>query len=122
MFNELKLLYDVVEHNDFEDLIKKWKERFLKFYPVFYCDCDCPYEWESIYKTCLFLEAIYGSELAKSYLFDDDTRFEVKMREESAVGALLSEAIEHYVISKKITKDKLLDELNKYIEKLKKEG
>jgi hypothetical protein len=65
---------------------------------------------------------MYGSELAKSYLFYDDTRLEVKIREENAVGVLLSEAIEYYLILKNITKDELLDELDKCIEKLKKEG
>jgi len=119
MFNELKLLYDVVDHNDFEEIVKRWKERFLKFYAVI--DCDYQYEWERVYKTCLFLEAMYGSELAKSYLFYDDTRLEVKMREESAVGVLLSEAIEYYVILKRITKDELLNELDKCLEKIKKE-
>jgi hypothetical protein len=115
MFNTLKLLYDVVKHNDFEELVKKWKERFLKFYAIFDCDRS---EWERVYKTCLYLETLYGSELARSYLFGD-TRLEVKMREESAVGALLSEAIEYYVILKNITKDELLNELDKCIEKLK---
>lgn len=119
MFNELKTLYNVVEHNDFEKLIKEWKERFLKFYAVI--DCDSQYEWERVYKTCLFLEAMYGSELAKSYLFYDDTRLEVKIREENAVGALLSEAIEYYVISKKLTKEELLAELDKCLEKIKQE-
>jgi len=115
MFNTLKLLYDVVKHNDFEELVKRWKERFLKFYAVFNCD-----EWERVYKTCLYLETLYGSELARSYLFGD-TRLEEKIREENAVGALLSEAIEYYVILKKITKDELLNELDKCVEKLKRE-
>lgn len=115
MFNTLKLLYDVVKHNDFEELVKKWKERFLKFYAVF----DCyRFEWERVYKTCLYLEALYGSELAESYLFFGDTRLEVKRREKNAVGVLLSEAIEYYVISKKITKDELLNELDRCVEKL----
>ncbi|MDK2800211.1 MAG: hypothetical protein PWQ70_1830 [Clostridiales bacterium] len=120
MFNELKLLYEVVDHNDFEELVKKWKERFLKFYAIIVCDSQC--EWERVYRTCLYLEAMYGSELAKSYLFYDDTRLEVKIREENAVGVLLSEAIVYYLILKDITKDELLDELDKCIEKLKKEG
>jgi len=119
MFNELRTLYDVVEHNDFEEIVKKWKERFLKFYAVI--DCDDRFGWERVYKTCLFLEAVYGSELAKSYLFYDDTRWELKIREENAVGALLSEAIEYYVISKKLTKEELLAELDKCLEKIKKE-
>lgn len=115
MFNELKLLYDVVEYNDFEEIVKKWKERFLKAYAFI----DCDNEWERVYRTCLFLEALYGSELARSYLFGD-MRFEV--REEKAVGVLLSEAIEYYLILKNVTKDELLNELDKCIEKLKKEG
>jgi len=119
MFKEIKLLYEVVEHNDFEDIVKKWRERFLKFYAIMYCDYH--YEWERVYKTCLFLEAMYGSELAKSYLFYDDTRLEAKIREENAVGALLSEAVEYYVILKRITKDELLNELDKCLEKIKRE-
>ena len=83
------------------------------------CVIDCDNEWERVYRTCLFLEALYGSELARSYLFGD-MRFEV--REEKAVGVLLSEAIEYYLILKNITKDELLNELDKCIEKLKKEG
>lgn len=113
MFNTLKLLSDVVKYNDFEEIVKKWKERFLKFYAIF--DCD---EWERVYKTCLYLETLYGSELARSYLFGDRI-LEEKIREENAVGALLSEAIEYYVILKNITKDELLNELDKCIEKLK---
>lgn len=113
MFNELKLLYDVVEYNDFEEIVKKWKERFLKSYAFI----DCDNEWERVYRTCLFLEALYGSELAKSYLFGD--MWEVRKK---AVGVLLSEAIEYYLILKNITKDELLNELDKCIEKLKKEG
>jgi len=126
MFNELKILYDVVEQNDFKEIVKRWKERFLKFYAII--SCDDGFNWERVYRTCIFLEALYGSELAKSYLlYSDDTR---KVREEIAVGALLSEAIEYYVVLKKLTKDELLAELdrclekmfNKSLEKIKKEG
>jgi len=119
MLRELKNLYEVVDHNDFEKLVENWKNRFLKFYPII--SQDCQYEWEAVYRTCLFLEAMYGSELAKSVLFYDDTRFEVKIREENAVGTLLSEVFEYYVIAKKMTKDELLNEIDKCLEKIKKE-
>jgi len=125
MLKELKILYDVTKQNDFKEIVKRWKERFLKFYAVI--DCDDRFKWERAYKTCILLEAMYGSELAKSYLFDDDTE---KIREESAVGVLLSEALEYYVVLKKLNKDDLLAELdrclekmfNKSLEKIKKEG
>jgi len=118
MLKELKILYDVTKQNDFEEIVKKWKERFLKFYTVI--NCDDRFEWERVYRTCIFLEVMYGSELAKSHLFySDDTR---KVREESAVGALLSEAIEYYVVLKKLNKDDLLAELDRCLEKIKEEG
>lgn len=116
MYNTLKRLYDVVEHNDFEEIVKKWKESFLEFYAVI----NCEFEWERVYKTCLYLETLYGSELARSYLFGD-ALLEVKIREKNAVLTLLSEAIKYYVISKKITTNELLNELDKCVEKLKKE-
>lgn len=119
MLNEIRLLSEAVEYNDFEAIVKRWKERFLKFYAVI-CN-ECEYEWERVYRTCLFLEAMYGSELAKSYLFYDDTRVELKIREESAVGVLLSEAVEFYVISKRMTKEELLNELDRCVEKIKEE-
>ncbi len=118
MLRELKILYDVTKQNDFEEIVKRWKERFLKFYAVI--NYDDRFEWDRVYRTCIFLEAMYGSELAKSHLFySDDTR---KVREESAIGALLSETLEYYVVLKKLNKDDLLAELDRCLEKIKKEG
>jgi len=117
MLKELKILYDVTKQNDFEEIVKRWKERFLKFYTVI--NCDDTFMWDRVYKTCLFLEAMFGSELAKSYLFYDDTE---KIREEIAIGALLSEALEYYVVLKKSNKDDLLAELDRCLEKIKEEG
>jgi len=120
MLREMKLLYEVVEHNDFEKLVERWKNRFLKFYPII--SCDFQHEWEAVYRTCLFLEAMYGSELAKSVLFYDDTRFEIKMREEYGVGAMLSEIFESYVVFKRMTKDELLNEIDECLRKIKEGG
>jgi len=119
MFKELELLYDATDHSNFEQIVENWKNRFLKFYPII-CQ-DCQHEWEKVYRTCLFLEAMYGSELAKSLLFYDDTRFEIKIREENAIGALLSETAGYYVVLKRLTKDELINELDKCLEKIKKE-
>jgi hypothetical protein len=118
MLRELKKLYEIVDHNDFEKLVNRWKENFLKFYAIIYHDFQ--YDWEVVYRTCLFLEAMYGSELAKSVLFYDDTRLEMKIREENAVLALLSEVAEYHVISKKMKKDELLNEIDECLKSLKK--
>jgi hypothetical protein len=117
MLKEMKNLYEVVDH--FEKLVERWKENFLKFYAII-CH-DYQYEWETVYRTCLFLEAMYGSELAKSVLFYDDTRWEMKIREENAVLALLSEMAEYHVISRKMKKDELLNEIDECVKRIKNE-
>jgi predicted phosphoadenosine phosphosulfate sulfurtransferase len=119
MLNEMRDLYKVTKHNDFEVIIEGWKKRFLKFYQIIKHDYHL--EWEAVYRTCLFLEAMYGSELAKSWLFYDDTEIEVKRREESAIGALFSETAEYHVISRKMTKEELLNEINMCLKEIKKE-
>jgi hypothetical protein len=119
MLREMRNLNEVVDHNDFEKLVEIWKENFLKFYAII-CH-DFQYDWEVVYRTCLFLEAMYGSELAKSVLFYDDTRLEMKIREENAILTLLSEAAEYHVISRKMSKDELLNEIDECLKKIKEE-
>jgi hypothetical protein len=120
MLRELKELYGVVKHNEFEKIIEHWKNRFLKFYSII-CHDD-QYEWEKVYRTCLLLEAIYGSDLAKSVLFyGEDSLVETRIREANAVGALLSEIAEYYVISRRMTKDELFYEIDHCLKKIKEE-
>ena len=116
MLREMKNLNEVVDHNDFEELVEIWKQRFLKFYPII--SLEYQFEWEAVYRTCLFLEAMYGSELAKSVLFYDDTRWELKIREENAVGALLSEVAGYYVVLKRLKKDELLNKIDGCLRKI----
>jgi hypothetical protein len=121
MLREIKELYEVVKHNDFEKIIEHWKNRFLKFYSIV-CYEDFQYEWEKVYRTCLLLEAMYGSELAKNVLFyDDGSQLEAKIKEENAIGSLLSEIAEYYVISRRMTKDELFYEIDHCLKKIKEE-
>jgi hypothetical protein len=118
MLKEIKSLYKVVKYNDFEKIVENWKDRFLKFYTIICHDYD--YEWEKVYRTCLLLEAMYGSDLAESVLFYDESSLEEKkLREANAVGSLLSKIIEYYVISRRMTKDELFYEIDLCLKEIK---